>query len=413
MSGANAAASSDRLPGVDVLRAAAALLVLVCHVMDISNWEAGGLALAIGQMGRRLFLVLSGFLLFLPYARAAYGRGRRVGMAEYALKRALRLLPLYVTAVLAFALLGFVRGWPANGKNLLYHLLFIHTYDKSTFFGLAGPLWFIAVIAHWYVLLPFVGWVWLKLKHRLVVWAAATFVLVAAHALVWARPPLAPDAFRRIVDKGFLGALPFFFAAMTAAAYFVRARWRAGFAARPLPIAWASASALLLIGVLVMLRWQVGHHLSPLILSAVVVGFGFSSAGGSLLAPVRSFGRMSYSVFMWHTPVLIGLSWLNIFWRIESGPLRMTLMFVAALPPVLLASYVSYRLLERPFIGLRIAVPQRALVRIAAGYTCVVLASAVLFASGKPRSSGTPEPVAEKHAEAHRAPGSSYSGASR
>jgi peptidoglycan/LPS O-acetylase OafA/YrhL len=406
----SAAASSDKLAGLDVLRALAALLVLTSHVVGICKWGNPDVMIGIGRTGRRLFLVLSGFLLFLPYARAAYGQGGRVNVATYALKRALRLLPLYVTAVLAFALLGFVRGWAANEKNLLYHLLFIHVYDKSTFFGLAGPLWFMAVIAHWYVLLPLVGWVWLKLKHRLAIWTAATLALTAAHAFVWARPPLPLDAFTRIVDKGFLGALPFLFAAMTAAACFVRARRGAAPSSRVLPITWVPASALLLAA-LVLFKWQGGQYLGPLGLSAVAFGFAFAPAARRLLAPIRSFGRMSYSVFVWQAPIIIAFSRLSFFWHIEQGALRTALMFAAVLPPVLLVSYVSYHLLEKPFLRPKTALPRRALMRIAVGYACLVLASGALFAAERGRSNGKPEAAVAAHA--HAQPARAYSPASR
>jgi peptidoglycan/LPS O-acetylase OafA/YrhL len=178
----------------------------------------------------------------------------------------------------------------------------------------------------------------------------------------------------------------------------VRARQGAGPSARLLPITWLSASALL-AAALALFGWQGGHYLSPLVLSAVVFGFAFAPAGGSLLAPVRSFGRISYSVFVWHAPVIMAVSQLDIFRRIDQGALRTALMLAAVLPPVLLVSCVSYRLLEQPFLRPKIAAPRRLLTRLAAAYACIVLASAVLFAAEQARSRGNAEPAAGARAQ--------------
>jgi peptidoglycan/LPS O-acetylase OafA/YrhL len=374
------ASQPSRIGGLDLLRALAALMVLVCHVMDMGGLLSAGLALWLGRTGRCLFLVLSGFLLFLPYARAAYAPGAKIDAAAYALKRVLRLLPLYVTAVLVFALIGVFRHWPDNGKNLLYHLLFVHIYDPATFGGLSGPLWFIAVIAHWYVVLPFIGWAWLKLRHRLVVWSAVALALAAAHAVAWTVQPLSPTAFRIFLDKSFLGALPFLFAGMMGAALLARARAH-GAALQVLSTPLALPAAFVLLGVLVAFNAAWSHCAAPLILAVVTVAF---AAGDVRVAkPIRAFGRMSYSVFVTHTAVLIivlrVLERSAAFRAIDHPWLRTALIFAAGLGPILAVATASYRLLERPFMRLRPATPRRVLVRLAAAYASLLLISASLY----------------------------------
>lgn len=394
--------SSRRLAGLDVLRALAALCILVCHVMHIGRWLAGPVAFPIGQMGRRLFLVLSSFLLFLPYARAAYAPAasrRKISIANYALKRALRLLPLYVTAVLAFAALGFLRGWPHNAKNLLYHLLFIHIYDQSTFFGLAGPLWFIGVIAHWYVLLPFVGWAWLKLKNRLAIWIGLTLAMTVAYASAWIWLPTTAAVFKTVFDKGLLGSLPFLFAGMTAAACFIRLRERRQSDDPLFSIAVVLPAAIVLIGALVAFCLRGGHHASPLVLGALAFGFANATSGGRVLAPLRGFARMSYSVYIWHTAVLIGLTWFApSLWEIASKPVRVAAIFGTAIIPILLVSYVSFRVLEAPFLKLKVTRPRRRLTQVAVAYSAIVLASAVLFFASAPSAGRLAEETAAEAA---------------
>jgi peptidoglycan/LPS O-acetylase OafA/YrhL len=406
--------SSERLDGLDVLRAAAALLVIVCHAMARSQWSAGGLGWPIGRLGRNLFLLLSSFLLFLPYARAVYaGRGNAAGpsVGNYALRRALRLLPLYFVAVLTLSAAGFVRQWPGTARNLLYHVLFIHTFDERTIYGLIPPLWFIGVIAQWYVLLPLVGWAWLRLRHRLAVWVAATVVTTfGVHALEWTVPAVPSFAFIAVVRKGLVGALPYLFAGMTAAAVFVRARengrrtTRELRLARDLRVGLVLPAFLVLLVVLLLLRGQGSSWIAPFAMAAMVVAFARASSGGRALALVRTFGRASYSAFVWHVPVIVALLKLEPLGRIGPGPIKTALLLAAALPLTVAAAFASYSVLEKPFFGLERAPAWRLLKRLAAAYGSAVIASTILFVTtGERTSTQNSTTKTERHADTPRA----------
>ncbi|HUU34410.1 MAG TPA: acyltransferase, partial [Vicinamibacterales bacterium] len=258
----------------------------------------------------------------------------------------------YFAAVLALSVLGFIRQWPGTAKNLVYHVLFIHTFDETTLYGLIAPLWFIGVIVHWYLVLPLIGWVWLKLKHRLAVWVAATCVTTAiVHALALAFPS-PPFALVAIVNKGLVGALPFLFAGMTAAAYFVRARQRAGASARELPIALVMPAALVVVAGLVLLRRVGSASIAPFAMAGVLLMCARASLGGRLLAPVRAFGRASYSAFIWHMPVIVIALKLGVLSMAAAPPARTALVLLVTLPPIVAVSFVSYRVLEKPFFAL-------------------------------------------------------------
>ena len=373
--------SSSRLDGLDVLRAAAALMVIVCHAAARSGWSAGGAAWPIGRAGRQLFLLLSGFLLFLPYARAAYapsGTQRGIDAVAYALKRALRVLPLYFAAVLTLSVVGFIRHWPGTAKNLVYHALFIHTFDETTIYGLVPPLWFIGVIVHWYLALPFIGWVWLRLKHRLAVWVGATCATTAVVYALASAIPLPPFALVAVVNKGLVGALPFLFAGMTAAAYFVRARQRAGTPLRALPIALIMPAALIVVAGLVEVSGHAGASVAPLALGVVLLVCARASSGGKVLAPVRAFGRASYSAFIWHMPVIMLVEKLSVFDRLGPGPARTALLLAVALPLIVAVSFASYQVLEKPFFTLSPAMRRRMLARLGLAYSSLAVIAGVV-----------------------------------
>src|SRR5258708_29944634 len=102
-----------RLPGVDGLRAIAAMWVVLFHMTAFSgaqfhNIPGLDLFLRSGSTGVSLFLVLSGFCLFLPFAG---GRLHRFKAGEFFRRRCKRLMPAYYVAlVLALALAVFTGG---------------------------------------------------------------------------------------------------------------------------------------------------------------------------------------------------------------------------------------------------------------------------------------------------------------
>jgi peptidoglycan/LPS O-acetylase OafA/YrhL len=87
---------------IESLRAVAALAVYVGHVFGQANaYDPARTqdtfldrALLGGGFGVYLFFALSGYLLFLPFARRDYAGGRAVDYRRYAQNRAVRILPL-------------------------------------------------------------------------------------------------------------------------------------------------------------------------------------------------------------------------------------------------------------------------------------------------------------------------------
>ena len=111
-----------------------------------------------GYMFVDLMLLLSGFLLYLPYANR-----RERPVREFYARRALRILPGYwfcLAVMLALAVASPDFSDPARlGKDLLAHLTFTHdlfplSYTQSR---LNVVLWTLAVEAQFYLLLPLIA----------------------------------------------------------------------------------------------------------------------------------------------------------------------------------------------------------------------------------------------------------------
>ncbi|MGH2510898.1 MAG: acyltransferase family protein, partial [Ktedonobacteraceae bacterium] len=144
---------------------------------------------AAGASGVTLFFVLSGFLLFLPYARAFVCQKIWPSAKIFYLRRIFRIFPLYYFSLFVILLLGHREYFnPSMWGNLWPFLTFTMSFWASQ--PIDGPYWTLAVEFQYYVLLPFIALAiagaicWLPAKRRfwgvvgclllMIVWGVAT-----------------------------------------------------------------------------------------------------------------------------------------------------------------------------------------------------------------------------------------------
>lgn len=114
-----------------------------------------------------LFFVMSAYLLTLSYARAAIdGEDRTRPGRDFLFRRATRILPLYVIAVL---LVWSLRNptLPGDWRDLLEHLTFTHVLDQKRIFYTLGPTWSLSLEIAFYVTLVAVGPLAIRVCRRL------------------------------------------------------------------------------------------------------------------------------------------------------------------------------------------------------------------------------------------------------
>lgn len=114
-----------------------------------------------GYMWVDCMLLLSGFLTFLPYARAMYDHAPLPDALSFYRRRAARILPAYwfCLAVVLFCDAlpnGAYASAQEMGFDLLTHLTFTHTFFFSTYFSthLNGVLWTLAIEVQFYLIFP-------------------------------------------------------------------------------------------------------------------------------------------------------------------------------------------------------------------------------------------------------------------
>jgi peptidoglycan/LPS O-acetylase OafA/YrhL len=118
-------------PNVNFLRACAALLVLVYHVIELAPWPsfptAGPpLAIRVGWVGVDLFFVISGFVIGLS-AIKLYREGDSGYRWTFMRRRLARIVPLYIltgAAFLVFVQPPFLQlAWEKASVRIGSHLL--------------------------------------------------------------------------------------------------------------------------------------------------------------------------------------------------------------------------------------------------------------------------------------------------
>lgn len=147
-------------PLLDGYRAMAALMVLTTHVaFNTGEIASGVIGPLLGRMdfGVTLFFLLSGFLLYRPWARAAMTDTAGPALGTYAVRRAARILPAYWLMVV-FTLLLLPEIQPVRWEAWPVHLGLLHIYLPG--FTLEGltQTWSLATEVSFYLLLPLVAW---------------------------------------------------------------------------------------------------------------------------------------------------------------------------------------------------------------------------------------------------------------
>ena len=151
-------------PSLTGLRAVAALLIVGTHAAygtgQLANGYVGALYARL-EVGVPIFFVLSGFLLFRPWVRAAAHGTSPPLMRRYVFRRLQRIAPAYLAVVVvAYALYEFRDAGPNPGHTwmgLLEHLTLTQIYEPVYFFVMHQGLtqtWSLAVEFAFYLVLP-------------------------------------------------------------------------------------------------------------------------------------------------------------------------------------------------------------------------------------------------------------------
>jgi peptidoglycan/LPS O-acetylase OafA/YrhL len=304
------------VPALDGLRGIAILLVIAFHY---TGQPFGG------GYGVDLFFVLSGFLIttLLLEERGVSGRIRLAGF--YA-RRARRLFPALAALLGAYLIYNAILDRNALATVADYGLYFGNIYfvvsHKADNTGL-GHLWSLAEEEQFYLLWPCLLLIVARARRPLH-WIAALVVALVAYRFALILHGAGTNRLYRAPDTHSEGLL------LGAALAYLRQQ---GFAAGE----WAGKLGLALtIPAVAAGDWRVGlpvFELGAVLLVAAAV----SDTEISKVLEVRPLvwlGTLSYSLYLWHFPVL---------WAFHTN------IRLLALAVSFLLAWLSYRYVERPF----------------------------------------------------------------
>ncbi|WP_162254073.1 acyltransferase family protein [Nocardioides sp. Soil774] len=371
--------SNDKTPAVDfpaldVLRLVGALAVLTTHVAfqtgEYFRHGVLGTLLARMDVGVAVFFVLSGFLLSRPWWVSGEQRTSPPAVGRYALKRLLRIWPVYVlTACVALAV---VPGNEGSGVgDWVSTAVLLDTYVDDTLpYGLT-QMWSLSVEVAFYVTMPLMMWIATRRSRvRADVVLLVGLVLLSVLWIVTVAPAI-DDARDWAPGLWLPGYLSWFAAGMWLARTHVRQAARRGRTpwivtlGRQPGACWTAALGLVLLastpvaGPVTLEPGTTGESVTKMLVYAaiglVVVAAGVWSPSAGLfrrtasLRVLRHLGHVSYSIFCTHL-IVLALLQEGIDYELFSG--RFGWMWVVTLGLTLAVSELAYWLVERPGMSL-------------------------------------------------------------
>lgn len=360
------------------LRGVAALAVFAFHYnvfnpgirLDLSVPVIGWFLqfpLGFGFSGVDLFFVLSGFLLTLPFARAALQHQHYQPVTHYYKRRILRVFPAYYAQLFIILAVGawFVTWHEVDGKSVLAHLFMFFYIGPEPVRPIVGIWWTLPVELSFYLVLPLLAFFLRPGRWVLLLFLCIPLSMVYRY---WAASLLGAVPAQGIFLYASLlpGSLPEFLLGSSAALVVQYCDLKS--INKPPPwvldlmfVAGASLAVMWLWNVVFTYRstYWLGHWsmiIAPaafgLPLALMVLGLYWGSRLGRILFAnpvVYYFGLISYSLYLWHFVVLQQLEVVLVELGVTLSRFPKFLLSVAL---VVLVSSISYFLFERPFFKL-------------------------------------------------------------
>ena len=341
-------------PALDGVRALAIGLVVL--------FNAGAPPVFSGFVGVWIFFVLSGFLITGLLLEPLAGRDR-ADLGAFYVRRFTRLFPPLAAMLLAYAAFHLVMGGTAAIEPVAYDVLFAASYAANwtyTFLGspkALGHTWSLAVEEQFYFLWPLLLALAWRLGRRR---AALVMLVVLLAALAWWRWVLVAQVaagattWTRVYCGTDTGATGLLLGALLA-------WWVAGSAGQR---ALASAPARRFAPLAIVLALAVLAPLSRFLdtdaaftylvalplteLATVLLVAGLLVPGRSAIKRLFEWraavyvGRISYSWYLWHLPILMVLKGIDRHWTFVAG---------IGLPLSFACASLSYYCIERRLLA--------------------------------------------------------------
>jgi peptidoglycan/LPS O-acetylase OafA/YrhL len=352
----------ERLAVINGLRGVAITLVIAFHLL-LGALPENGLSLGVfgialspsplltnGWTGVNLFFILSGFVLFLPFAGDAEAMATFAARMGFYRRRFRRLMPLFYIAVLAAWSAAAARSGTADFGQLLSVLSLEFTLDPQGFAPPFNPaLWSIGVECVFSLLFPILVLATRRVGLTRLVAGVLVAALVARLLGIARFPALQGATFN---SDAFICRLDEFVLGMMLARLYIERRLSRQ------PGRWAMAGVALVLLAWIGFDLVLRGFLPPLARAGLndvldaglcAVIYGALASGPRLAAclswpPLQRLGVMCYSLYIWHWPLLQ----LIAPDRATMSPAQLVVAVPLFLAATLAVAALSYRFIEFP-----------------------------------------------------------------
>ncbi|MDQ1508782.1 MAG: hypothetical protein QOG50_626 [Actinomycetota bacterium] len=346
--GTTRARALGKVDALDGLRGAAVLLVVLHHLPLGVPWMKNRVVRG-GEFGVDAFFVLSGFLITALMLRDQSNRGR-IHIGAFYRRRAMRILPalmvflgvywLYATATDLVAL-------HVHAQPLWYEVVndILKPWRRLPLSAGISHLWSLAVEEQFYLLWPLCVALFLGIRRRTttaVLMLVALIVAVAVHrAVLWDHGVPWPVLYTRLdtrADALLVGCLlahlwardkvpkrGLTFAAWIALGFYLYV------------VRVGASNGFLYWGGYTLIAIAVGVMLAALLQSS------WSMKRFFRFQLLRAVGRVSYGLYLWHLVIFTAVGRYGKAW----SPMAQAIVALAAAAA---ATYLSWVLVERPFL---------------------------------------------------------------
>jgi peptidoglycan/LPS O-acetylase OafA/YrhL len=340
---------AERIGFLDFARGFAILTIVVYHFLMHWAQARGGLwpkAIMVGGSGVHLFIIMSGFGLYLSISAFSTGSFFRRRFVKV-------LLPYYLIITVIF-LVNFIYTLYLGCGLYAYlgHIFWYKMFDESIVASFGAQFWFLSMIVQFYLVFPLLWYAQKRLNNNFVFVMLATLVSV----IYWIVVAKSGVASLRIYNSSFLQFLWEFCLAMALADAFKRRNYRF-WEQKPLTLGAVAVGGMGLMAVLALKGGDMGRVFNdiPAALGytavAAIAYLLFKKVGMLLVRFFNYLGGISYELFLVHIFVA------DIYLRVVFGSTSNVFALLSAIPLAIAGAHLYRMLCTRLF---RIGAPIRA-----------------------------------------------------
>lgn len=353
----NPNAAPGFIPALDGLRALSILIVIAAH-LGFGGFIPGG-------FGVTIFFFLSGFLITRLLAGELNQDGK-VEIIAFYMRRFLRLYPALLVLVGVIALLSVSVGINILPAHLLsatfyfvnYYDAMVHILDWPKRIAPWGHLWSLAVEEHFYLIFPILLAIFGR-KHNGRIALVIIAILLSLSARVWAfNVALFDENYTYSTSECRIESIAWGALLALLIDGFGKAK---GDKIRHLnSLVWIFIATSMLVASFIIrdqnMRAVWRYTIQGAALFILIYNLYFNPILGIAVKildskPLRFIGRLSYSLYLWHWPIIWYFAQLQ---GIEAGEEPLVPLYAAlALSISFGFAFVSYYCIERPFFSLR------------------------------------------------------------